>query len=260
MGATYNFFLYLFVFISGLGWLTSRLCDSNLYVLKRWTLKTQKLTNTFVVQFSKKYFPFFFAVLIVKSFAYDSFAIPSISMSPTLLVGDFVLVNRYVYGVRIPFTSTVALQGTKPGPGDVVVFNPPHMPNKYLVKRVIGVPGDSIHLDDYRLTINGREVPRHQSNFDSNNASDSLFFDETLGAHSYTTSRSRERSLISSHGDWVVPQGQYFVMGDNRDSSSDSREWGTIQESDIYGKAVVVWMHKPGIFNAPEFHRNGPVK
>lgn len=264
MGATYNLFLHGFVFIAGLLWLSNKLlfATHGAIVRKFWSLFPESFIKhlwsffktSAIAAFSIRYFPLFFIFLMVKNFAYESFSIPSESMSPTLKVGDFILTNRYCYGVRIPFTKFDLYEGINPNRGDVVVFSPSHLPNKYLVKRIIGIPGDVIRLKDYQLEINGTFVGRFQLRPNAKDQTEQVV--ETIGGHKFITQRERQPTLISSHGEWIVPEGKYFVMGDNRDNSSDSREWGFVESHQIYGKAERIWMHKDSLFSLPTFAQN----
>lgn len=259
MGASYNLFLNTFVLVAAIIWVTNRLLSLNIKVLdiSNFRQRIRSLFSTSIlINFCITYFPLFFLLFLIKTFAFDSFSIPSESMSPTLQVGDFVITNQYQYGLKVPFISGKLSTGKVPQRGEIIVFSPPHTPNKYLIKRIIGIPGDVIHLQDYLLSINGKPVEILPSNVNEPLKYPYFYVNEKIGDHLYTTIRSHEPSLISSHGDWIVPQGKYFVMGDNRDNSSDSREWGYVDESKIYGKAQNIWMHMSNRISLPSFYRN----
>tara|TARA_B110000459_G_scaffold158380_1_gene173598 strand:- start:1950 stop:2504 length:555 start_codon:yes stop_codon:yes gene_type:complete len=184
-------------------------------------------------------------------------------MIPTLEVGDFILVNKYAYGVRLPVIGTKIVDVADPQRGDVMVFIPPHV-DSYYIKRVIGLPGDTIRYEDKRLFVNGELI--------TEGFVEDIVIDTNLGdlagtlhteiingvehATQHITAVTRQRSRTT----WVIPNGHYFMMGDNRDNSSDSREWGTVAEEDIVGRAIAVWMHKDPGLNLPTFARNQRIK
>ena len=216
-----------------------------------------------IIEYAKSFFPVLLIVLALRSFLVEPFQIPTGSMIPTLEVGDFILVNKYAYGVRLPVIGTKIVDVAEPKRGDVMVFIPPHV-DSYYIKRVIGMPGDTIRYEDKRLFINGELI--------SEELVDDIVIDTNLGdlagtlhietingvehATQHITAVSRQRSRTT----WVIPNGNYFMMGDNRDNSSDSREWGTVSEKDIVGRAIAVWMHKDPGLNFPTFTRNQRIK
>jgi signal peptidase I len=180
-------------------------------------------------------------------------------MIPTLEVGDFILVNKYAYGVRLPIIGTKLMDIADPKRGEVMVFIPPHE-NKYYIKRVIGLPGDTVRYQESNLYINGELVEREflESRLieTERGGISAELYNETIGEVEHITQLipafNRERNRTS----WVIPNGFYFMMGDNRDNSSDSRVWGTVPEKDIVGKAIAVWMHKEPGLHLPSFSRN----
>ena len=216
-----------------------------------------------VIEYAKSFFPVLLIVLILRSFLVEPFQIPTGSMIPTLEVGDFILVNKYAYGVRLPVIGTKIVNVADPERGDVMVFIPPHV-DSYYIKRVIGMPGDTIRYEDKRLFVNGELI--------GEKFVEDIVIDTNLGdlagtlhteiingvehATQHITGVTRQRSRTT----WVIPNGHYFMMGDNRDNSSDSREWGTVQEKDIVGRAIAVWMHKEPGLNLPTFARNQRIK
>lgn len=216
-----------------------------------------------VVEYAKSFFPVLLIVLMLRSFLVEPFQIPTGSMIPTLEVGDFILVNKYAYGVRLPVIGTKIIDVEDPERGDVMVFIPPHV-NSYYIKRVIGLPGDTIRYEDKRLYVNGELV--------SEEFVEDIVIDTNLGelagtlhretingvehATQHITAVARQRSRTT----WVIPNGHYFMMGDNRDNSSDSREWGAVPEEDIVGRAIAVWMHKEPGLHLPTFSRNQRIK
>ncbi len=199
-----------------------------------------------VVEYSKSFFPVLFVILLIRSFLVEPFTIPSASMVPSLLIGDFILVNKYAYGLRLPVANTKILDLGGPERGDVVVFRYPLNEKQNYVKRLIGLPGDEIRYDQHMVYVNGqpaaqRSVGRYVgqgSNAESTGAE--LRIENLVGVeHQILTISGRERGGAS----WVVPDGQFFVMGDNRDNSQDSRAWGMVPEQNLVGRAFFVWMH-----------------
>lgn len=208
-----------------------------------------------VVEYARSFFPVLAAVFILRSFLFEPFQIPSSSMVPTLEVGDYILVNKYTYGLRLPVLRDKIVSIDAPERGDVMVFFPPHMNKTYYIKRVIGLPGDLVEYRNKRLWINGEEAPV-----------------DWLAEIPEGTSRARKGIQSTGDADHLmqidllrpardfsvkVKPGHYFMMGDNRDNSSDSRVWGQVPERDIVGKAVAIWMHWESFFSVPSFKRVG---
>ncbi|NNG11866.1 MAG: signal peptidase I [Halobacteria archaeon] len=198
------------------------------------------------IEYCKSFFPVILAVLLLRSFLVEPFRIPSGSMMPTLLVGDFILVNKYAYGIRLPVLNTKVIDIGEPQRGDVMVFRYPKDPSVDYIKRVVGLPGDRIGYYDKMLYINGKpadQVPAgvyvgKGSGISMSGATESR---ETLGEIEHNILvMSRTPGL---EGEYVVRESEYFVMGDNRDNSNDSRYWGPVPESHLVGKAFRVWMN-----------------
>jgi signal peptidase I len=198
-----------------------------------------------LVDYSRAFFPVLLIVLLLRSFLVEPFQIPSGSMEPTLRIGDFVVVNKYTYGIRLPLWRTKILDINEPQRGDVFVFRYPVNPSVNFIKRVVGLPGDTITYKDKTLFINDKEVPKVRQGDDVfvNEFGQSLSVErwlETLnGVQHISFQRSDESAPTLT---WVVPAHHYFAMGDNRDSSDDSRYWGFVPEENIVGKAFMVWM------------------
>ena len=206
-------------------------------------------------------FPVILAVFVLRSFLFEPFKIPSGSMIPTLRVGDLILVNKFHYGVRLPVFNTKLIANHEPQRGDVMVFRYPPQPSLDYIKRVIGVPGDEVAYLNKRLTINGNVVARFNQPdfFDGEQMRYVKQFGEELGGRRYNTLNDDMRPpFVSPIADFPfrdncrypadgvickVPPGQYFMMGDNRDNSLDSRFWGFVPEENIVGKAFFVWMN-----------------
>lgn len=212
-----------------------------------------------VIEYAKSFFPVLFLVLCLRSFLVEPFQIPTGSMIPTLGIGDFVLVNKYAYGVRLPVIGTKIMDVDDPKRGEIMVFIPPHE-DKYYIKRVIGLPGDTIRFEDNLLYVNGDLT---EQEFIEDITIDTSLGDlpgklywEELGGYRHHTQIIDARLRQRSRNTWIVPNGHYFMMGDNRNNSLDSREWGPVPEKDIVGKAIAVWMHKDPGLNLPTFSRN----
>ena len=206
-------------------------------------------------------FPVIVVVFLLRSFLFEPFKIPSGSMIPTLLVGDLILVNKFHYGVRLPVINTKILDNNKPQRGDVMVFRYPPKPSLDYIKRVVGLPGDEVAYLNKTLTVNGKTLPKVAlaDFFDEDALRYAKQFQETNGATRYRLLNDLDRpAFIAGADDFPyrkncryssegvvckVPEGQYFMMGDNRDNSLDSRYWGFVPEKNIVGKAFFVWMN-----------------
>jgi signal peptidase I len=206
-------------------------------------------------------FPVIIAVFVMRSFLFEPFKIPSGSMIPTLLVGDLILVNKYTYGVRLPVINLKITEGNKPERGDVMVFRYPPKPSLDYIKRVVGVPGDEVAYLNKRLTINGQAVSTNTvpEFFDESAMRYFKQLEETFGQTQHRILNDDERPAFVPGADEFpnrqncrysiegvvckVPEGHYFMMGDNRDNSLDSRYWGFVPDQNIVGKAFFVWMN-----------------
>jgi len=222
--------------------------------------KTVAGKEPLLVEYSKSFFPVLFIVFFLRSFLVEPFQIPSGSMIPTLEVGDFILVNKFAYGVRAPVLNNTIIPTGKPQHGDVMVFFPPHAPETYYIKRVIGVPGDHISYNNHVLTLNGKVIEEKLVAELPAGAPMLRMVTENIDGKEFTAYKHIQPSRLSVHGSWVVPEGHYFMMGDNRDNSLDSREWGFVSEDAIVGKAFAVWMHWEKFLSIPTFDHVGVIK
>jgi signal peptidase I len=206
------------------------------------------------VEYAWSFFPVLLLVLVLRSFLFEPYQIPSPSMLPTLEVGDFIVVNKYTYGLRLPAVGTKIVDVGSPARGEVMVFVPPHI-SKYYIKRVVGIPGDHIRYHNKRLYINGELVPiRFVDQITDAGHRDVRVYEEELDGQVF---RIRQYAGRGESGEWMLGADEYFLMGDNRDNSQDSRAWGPVPEANIVGRAAAIWMHKEPGLNWPSFHRNG---
>jgi signal peptidase I len=221
------------------------------------------------IEYPKSFFPVILIVFVLRSFLVEPFKIPTGSMVPTLLVGDFILVNKFAYGVRLPLINKKILGVGDPRRGDVMVFRFPEDPSIDYIKRVVGVPGDKIVYENKRLSINGIPQPSKQVSdyLNRERIHYSAQYEETLGGVQHAILQEsdapptvpftrpfpfRENCNYNTEGvACTVPPGHYFVMGDNRDNSADSRVWGFVPDDNIVGKAFFIW------FNFNELKRIG---
>ncbi|MFC4253674.1 signal peptidase I [Sinimarinibacterium flocculans] len=237
------------------------------WAMDRWWLAPRREQRVGVVKpgafvdFCVSFFPVIFVVLVVRSFVVEPFRIPSGSMIPTLLVGDFILVNKFAYGLRDPVLHTKFTGGSEPERGDIVVFRWPVDPSKDFIKRVIGLPGDRVAYRDKRLFVNGEPAPIE---------ADGVYTAPGLPPPGVVYRMRENLTGIEHHVlvnpgrpaddfEIVVPEGEYFMMGDNRDGSDDSRRWGTVPARNLVGKAFFIWMSWNGADTRIDFSRIGTV-
>ncbi|MDE0931364.1 MAG: signal peptidase I [Halioglobus sp.] len=219
---------------------------------------TEKAREPVLVEYARSFFPVLLVVFVLRSFLVEPFQIPSSSMVPTLEVGDYILVNKYTYGIRLPVIRTKVLAINNPQRGDVVVFFPPHMNETYFIKRVVGLPGDTIEYRNKQIFVNGEWVEREPAVEQFAQSSRNITGRESLGESEHLMQIDTRRP--SSDFSIVVRPGHYFMMGDNRDNSSDSRVWGQVPEKDIVGKAFAIWMHWDTLLSIPSFSRVGAIE
>lgn len=242
-------------------------------IVDKLLLKKKRAANVnppHYIHYSREFFPVVLGVFILRAFLFEAYQIPSSSMRPDLTVGDFILVNKFTYGIREPITNRVLIPVNDIKRGDVVVFKDQNIHNRDLIKRVIGLPGDKIEYYNKRLTINGQALD--YTNAGTYDYVDNVSDNQTLNFHNqrYIENLTGVRHAIITWDEvpplfaqqvlnfphkanctysgndgfsCVVPPGEYFMMGDNRDNSFDSRYWGFVPNKDILGKALLVWMN-----------------
>ena len=211
------------------------------------------------VGYAKSFFPILLIVLVLRSFIVEPFQIPSASMVPSLEIGDFILVNKYTYGIRLPVIRNKIIEVNDPQRGDVMVFFPPHQ-KRYFIKRVVGLPGDEINYVNNVLYVNGEKMPQTLVAALPPGQPTSLVMKENLNGVNHLMKKNIVPGPLSYSFSAVVPEGHYFMVGDNRDNSSDSRDWGTVPEENIVGKAFAIWMHWDNFLSIPSFSRVGVIQ
>ncbi len=238
-----------------------------IWLLDRYVLgaRRKEKSEPWWVEYSKSFFPVILAVFLLRSFLVEPFKIPSGSMIPTLHVGDFILVNKFTYGIRLPIISQKIVELNNPQRGDVMVFHYPENPSIDYIKRVVALPGDVVSYRDKELLINGvkqEQKSEGQYNYVDNGLSfvNSNRYTENLNGHAHeilinpdvpvlhmgSVAEFPMRDQCSYSFNEVrctVPAGHYFTLGDNRDNSRDSRYWGFVPDKMIVGKAFFVWMN-----------------
>lgn len=250
-----NFALILFVLLVVTGLLYA------VDVLKCRKMRTPGSKEPLWVEWGASFFPVILVVFVLRSFLFEPFKIPSGSMIPTLLVGDFILVNKFTYGIRLPVINKKIISLNDPQRGDVMVFRYPEDPSLDYIKRVVGVPGDTVSYQHKQLTVNGQPVKAEKLNDYLH--PERLYYSEQyqarLGDSEFrylndadapafipdaTRFPFRENCTYNAAGvTCKVPPGHYFMMGDNRDNSRDSRAWGFVPEENIVGKAFFIWLN-----------------
>ncbi|TBU92858.1 signal peptidase I [Stutzerimonas kirkiae] len=223
-----------------------------------------------LIEYGKSFFPVLAIVLVLRSFLVEPFQIPSGSMIPTLEVGDFILVNKFAYGIRLPVADTKVIEVSDPKRGDVMVFRYPSDPNINYIKRVVGLPGDVVrYTSDKRLYVNDQLVAQTLVGEEPGSLGSAMLYQERLGEAEHLIRKEMSRYRVEAERQWAVPAGHYFMMGDNRDNSNDSRYWqsvsgepemaGMVPDRNIVGKAFAVWMSwgEPKLSSLPSFSRVG---
>jgi signal peptidase I len=224
------------------------LLDVIFFAKKRAAAKQDKMPLIF--DYARSFFPVLLVVFLLRSFLYEPFRIPSGSLKPTLLVGDFILVNKFDYGIRLPVIHKKIYSIGDIKRGDIIVFRYPPDPSVDYIKRVIGLPGDHISYIDKILYVNGKKIPQTfvqnaTDQGDDGSSWDVVQKEEDLFGIKHAIFQISEKSN-DDFKDVLVPAGMYFAMGDNRDDSADSRYWGFVPDENIIGKASVIWMSWDG--------------
>lgn len=231
-----------------------------IWLLDIWVLRKRRAageSEPLIVEYAKSFFPVILVVFFVRSFIVEPFKIPSGSMMPTLLSGDYILVNKYTYGLRVPILNNTFIEVSKPVRGDVIVFHYPPDTSIDYIKRVIGIPGDRVRYENKQLTINDQkvalqEVGNYEYVMSGLNIVSAKQYREQLGTvshdiliHDFVAQYDEDAigAKFANNEEIVVPAGHYLAMGDNRDNSSDSRVWGFVPENNLVGKAFFIWMN-----------------
>ncbi len=239
MDFDFSFYLFAASVVTGVIW------GSYLLILKSKGLVFDEKNEPILVEYARSFFPIVLIVLLLRSFIAEPFRIPSGSMMPTLLVGDFILVNKFTYGIRLPVINKKIIELNEPKRGDIVVFRYPKDPTVDYIKRIIGLPGDKVVYSNKKLTIN--ELPVQQVSLGRYQGLGQG--EEMSGAEDLLENLTGvEHRILIRNGTptvefvYIVPEGNYFAMGDNRDNSNDSRYWGPVPEANLVGKAFFIWM------------------
>lgn len=243
------YILFWVVLACGVIWLID-----SLFFRRKRLAANDEAADPMLVEYAKAFFPVLLLVLVLRSFLGEPYQIPSESMVPTLEVGDFILVNKYAYGLRLPVFGTKILDVGDPQRGDIMVFVPPHDP-RYFIKRVIGVPGDTVRYDNKVLYVNGERLGYELVGEVSgrNYATMMREYIETIDERGH---RIFKNGVFEPSQEWQIPPDRYLMFGDNRDMSQDSRFWGLAKEENIVGKAVAIWLHKDPGWTLPTIDRN----
>jgi signal peptidase I len=250
---SFALFLFILLALTGLVWL--------LEIAFLGRRRSKEAKQPWWVEYSVSFFPVILIVFVLRSFLVEPFKIPSSSMVPTLLVGDFILVNKFTYGIRLPVINKKILPLNDPKRGDVMVFRYPEDPSLDYIKRVVGLPGDKVEYRNKRVIINGQPVPTRQVDdyLSKERMQFSRRFVETLNGIEHEILIDEDAPAFSAPGRafpfagncnynmsgvaCTVPPGYYYMMGDNRDNSSDSRVWGFVPDENIVGKAFFIWLN-----------------
>jgi signal peptidase I len=239
MDYDFTFYLLAASIVTGIVW------GGYLLFLKSKGLTFDEKNEPVLVEYARSFFPIVLIVLLLRSFIAEPFRIPSGSMMPTLLVGDFILVNKFTYGIRLPVINKKIITLNLPERGDIVVFRYPKDPTVDYIKRIVGLPGDKIVYSNKKLTVN--DLPIKQISLGRYQGFGQG--EDMTGAENLLENLTGvEHNILIRNGTptvefvYVVPQGNYFAMGDNRDNSNDSRYWGPVPEANLVGKAFFIWM------------------
>lgn len=252
MSVDFALILFLLTAFTGIVWAL----DHFLWAPQRKAAGVER--EPVVVEYSRSLFPVILIIFLLRSFLAEPFRIPSSSMEPTLEEGDFILVNKYAYGIRLPVLNYKVIEMDQPARGDVAVFRYPADPRQDYIKRIVGLPGDRIGYYDKRLHVNGKPVEEMVvGEHVTVNGFEAVLYDELLDERSHRILKMPQRH-DPREGVIVVPEGHYFAVGDNRDNSNDSRSWGFVPEQNLVGRAFFIWMNWR-FGHWPEWERIGTV-
>jgi signal peptidase I len=212
-----------------------------------------------LIEQAHSFFPVFLIVFLLRSFLFEPFRIPSGSLEPTLHVGDFVVVNKFIFGLRFPVIEKKLISFSHPKTGDIVVFRWPPDPHFDFIKRTIGVPGDKVSYHNKILTINGVKMKQTFVRYTTDNSSGHAVAEYQENLNGVLHEVYRRPDVAAVDFDVVVPEGSYFMMGDNRDFSADSRYWGFVKDSYLRGRASFIWMSWDGEHDSIRFSRIGNI-
>jgi signal peptidase I len=253
MDFDFSFFLVIATLVTGIIW------GGYLVYLKLIEQPFSEENEPLLVEYARSFFPVVLIVLLLRSFVVEPFRIPSASMMPTLLIGDFILVNKFAYGVRLPVINTKIMAIDQPKRGDIVVFRYPKNPELDYIKRVIGLPGDKVTYHNKKVSINDQLMSQtllapYQGVGQGEKMTGARHITEYLGTVNHSILMNQAMKSMGKSV-YIVPDGHYFVMGDNRDNSNDSRYWGTVPEANLVGKAFFIWMNWDLDYKGINFNR-----
>ena len=251
----FSFMLVVVGAVSGAIWALDRIffARRRLEAAARLNIAVERVREPVAVEYARSFFPVIVLVLVIRSFLFEPFRIPSDSMMPTLYDGDFIFVSKYSYGLRLPVTNTLLIETGTPQRGDVVVFRLPPNPKINYIKRLVGLPGDRIRVDENnQLYVNGQSMPQRPGPVYVG-PKENMWNYAGVPTASELLGDKRHRIMFAkggvTAGEWVVPAGHYFFMGDNRNNSKDSR-WqddpeapGFVPEQNLVGKAMRIWLN-----------------
>lgn len=245
MALNFELILVLATAVAGLVWLV----DACFFARRRASAAgggRRKSSDPLLVEYARSFFPVLLIVLVLRSFVAEPFRIPSESMLPTLEVGDFILVSKYSYDIRLPVTQSRIVETNSPERGDVAVFRYPVDPSINYIKRIVGLPGDQVAYYDQQLFINGEPVPTEEVGpyvvpGGQPVEGRMLEYTERLNGLEHAVVVNPDQRALE--GEFVVPEGHYFAIGDNRNYSNDSRRWGYVPQENLVGHARMIWMN-----------------
>ena len=257
MNVDFSLVLVILVAVTGVIWGIDHLLFEKKRILKA-TEQGDEPREPIIVEYARFLFPVVVIVFLLRGFIAEPFRIPSGSMLPTLEVGDFILVSKSSYGIRIPVLNKKVVDFGSPERGDVIVFRYPEDPRVDYIKRVVGVPGDKISYQNKILYINDQPQPQIQvGNYRVDRYGQFAHIQEILAGKKHDILVNSR--IAGANSEYIVPQGHYFVMGDNRDNSRDSRSWGFVPDENLVGRAFFIWMNWNSDKGSPAWSRIGNI-